>query len=281
MRQMKQMRPMKWILLILVFFTATVFAQAKEVAVVATVGTKKITLEEFNKRYNEVTSQVLANPPTKKVFLEELVRYELGVQEARKRGFEKDPIVQDRINQEIYKAFLEKEIGKKVEESTITEAEMRAWYANNPQIRLADILIEVKPGATKEQRDEARKRGNEILAEVKKSKKSFEELVRLYSDDITTKSLGGDIGWQSKISLVPSYYSAASALKVGEITSDLVETAFGFHIIKLTGRRSYDEASKREIRMAVFDVKRKAVFDAFFEKIRKNYKINVNSKFID
>jgi peptidyl-prolyl cis-trans isomerase C/peptidyl-prolyl cis-trans isomerase D len=105
-------------------------------------------------------------------------------------------------------------------------------------------------------------------------------LVRLYSDDITTKNLGGDVGWQSRISLVSSYYEAVNKLKVGEI-SDLIETAFGFHIVKLTGRRSYDEAPKREIRMAVYDVKRKAVFDAFFEKIRKQYKINVNSKLLD
>lgn len=272
---------MKWILLILVFISSTLFAQTKESAVVATVGTKKITLEEFNKRYNEVTSQVLANPPSKKVFLEELIRFELGVQEARKRGFEKDPIVQDRINQEIYKAFLEKELGKKVEENTVTEAEMRAWYANNPQIRLSDILIEIKPGATKDQREEARKRANEILIEVKKSKRPFEELVRLYSDDITTKNLGGDIGWQSRISLVANYYAAANDLKVGEVTSTLVETPFGFHIIKLTGRRSYEEATKREIRMAVYDVKRKAVFDAFFNNIRKNYKINVNSSLVE
>lgn len=274
---------MNWLLPFVFALSSTlVFAQAnKESAVVATVGSKKITLGEFNKRYAEVTAQVLANPPSKKVFLEELVRYEVGVQEAKKRGFEKDPIVQDRLQQEMYKALLEKELGKKVEESTITEAEMKAWYADNPQIRLSDILIEVKPGATKEQREEAKKRGQEILSEVKKSKRPFEELVRLYSDDITTKNLGGDVGWQSKVSLVPSYYAAANKLAVGEVSSSLVETPFGFHIIKLTGKRSYDEATKREIRMAVFDVKRKAVFDAFFEKIKRNHKISVNSGLLE
>lgn len=272
---------MKLFLIVPIFFASIAFSQPKESAVVAIVGTKKITLDEFNKRYNEVTSQVLANPPTKKVFLEELVRYELGVQEARKRGFEKDPIVLDRINQEIYKAFLEKELGKKVEDSVISDAEMRSWYSENPQIRLSDILIEVKPGATKEQREEARKRGTEILEEVKKSKRPFEELVRLYSDDITTKNLGGDIGWQSRISLIPSYYNAANSLKVGEYTTSLIETPFGFHIIKLTGRRSYEEATKREIRMAVYDVKRKAVFDNFFNRIKKDYKINVNSSLVE
>lgn len=270
---------MNWFLSILFLVTTSAFAQNAP-QVVATVGTKKITLDEFNKKYKEVIGQVLINPPSKKVFLEDLVRYEVGVQEARKRGIEKDPAVQDRMNQELYKALLEKELGKKVQENTVSDAEMKSWYAKNPQLRLSDILVEVKPGATDAQRTEAKKRAEEIIAEVKKSKRPFEELVRLYSDDTTTKSLGGDVGWQSRTSLVPSYYEAANALKVGEI-SNLVETPFGFHIIKLTGRRSYEEAAKREIRMAVFDEKRKTVFDDFFAQVKKQYQINVNAKLVE
>ncbi len=271
---------MKLFLSILIFTTSIAYAQNGS-QVVATIGNKKITLDEFNKKYKEVTSQVLVGPPSRKVFLEDMVRYEVGVQEARKRGLEKDPLVQDRINQEMYKALLEKELGKKVQENSVSEAEMKAWYTKNPQIRLSDILIEVKPGATEAQRAEAKKRADEILVEVKKSKRPFEELVRLYSDDTTTKNLGGDVGWQSRITLIPTYYDTAAALKVGEITQGLVATPFGFHILKLTGRRSYEEATKREIRMAVFDEKRKAAFDEFFNKTKKQYQINVNSKLVE
>ena len=271
---------MKLFFSIFIFITSVAFAQNGS-QIVATVGSKKITLDEFNKKYKEVTSQVLLNPPSKKVFLEDLVRYEVGIQEARKRNLEKDPVVMERVNQELYKGLLEKELGKKVQENSVSDAEMKAWYANNPQIRLSDILIEVKPGATEAQRAEAKKRADEILAEVKKSKRPFEELVRLYSDDTTTKNLGGDVGWQSKITLVPAYYNAAMSLKAGEVTQSLVETAFGFHILKLSGRRSYEEATKREVRMAVFDEKRKAVFDDFFNRLKKQYSINVNSKLVE
>lgn len=281
MNKQQRIATMKWILLSVLFVSNLAWSQGKPTDVVATVGNKKITLEEFNKKYAEVTSQVLINPPSKKVFLEDLVRFEMGVQEAKKRGLEKDPIVQDRINQELYKGMLEKELGAKVQESKVSDAEMKAWYANNPQIRISDILIEIKNGATAEQKAEAKKRATEILAEVKKSKRPFEELVRLYSDDTTTKNLGGDVGWQTRISLVPTYYNAAVALKVGETTPNLVETPFGYHILKLTGRRSFEEATKREIRMAVFDEKRKAVFDDFFNKVKKQYNINVNSKLVE
>ncbi len=135
---------MKWILIPALLVSSMAWSQGKPTDAVATVGTKKITLEEFNRKYKEVTSQILVNPPSRKVFLEDLVRYEVGLQEARKRGLEKDPIVQDRMNQELYKGLLEKELGAKVQENKVSEGEMKAWYANNPQIRISDILIDVK-----------------------------------------------------------------------------------------------------------------------------------------
>ena len=248
--------------------------------VIASVGSKKITLDEFNKKYAEVLSQSLAGAPTKKVFLEDLVRYEMGIQEAKKQGIEKDPAFLERVNQELYKVLLERELGKKVQESQVTEEDMKAWYAKNPQIRVSSILIEVKPGASEGQRAEARKRAEEILKEVKTSKRTFEELVWLYSDDTTTKALGGDIGWQSRITLNPRFYETAVKLKVNEITSSLVETPFGFHILKLTGRHSFEEATRREIRMGVFDEKRKQHFDNYFNGIKKNYSVNVNEKLL-
>ncbi len=268
------------VLLFSTFFSKIAFAQ-KPTDVVATIGNQKITLEYFNKKYSEVLSQVSVNPPSKKVFLEDLIRYELGLQEAKKRGLEKDPLVMDKMNQEMYKGLLEKELGQKVQNIKVSDEEMKKWYVSNPQIRLSVLIIEVKPGATAAQRAEGKKRALEILSEVKASKKTFEELVRLYSDDQTTKSIGGDVGWQSRITLNPAYYDSAIKLKLNEMTSELVETAFGFHIVKLTGKRSFEEAPKREIRMAVFDDKRKIMFDDFFGKIKKSYKIETNPKLIE
>ncbi|WP_374031639.1 peptidylprolyl isomerase [Bdellovibrio bacteriovorus] len=254
---------MKLVISILLLISATAFAQ-KSTDVVAQVGKKTITLEDFNKKYNEVKSQTI-NPPTKEQFLEDLVRYEMGVQEAEKRNLQKDPIVQDRFNQEMYKALLEKDIGQRVQKIQVSDAEMKAWYAKNPELRTSHILIEFKAGATPAQVAEAKKRATEIYEEVKKSKRPFEELVKLYSDDALSKQVGGDIGWQSRVTLVPNYYEAVVNMKVGEITG-LIETQFGFHVIKLTGRRSFENANKRQIRAAVFDEKRKQVFNDYFEK---------------
>lgn len=265
---------MKLFISVLLLLSSSAFAQ-KSTEIVAQVGKKNITLEEFNKKYNEIKSQTV-NPPPKALFLEDLVRYEMGLQEAEKRGFRNDPIVLDRLNQEMYKALLEKELGSRIQKIQVSDAEMKAWYANNPELRTSHILIEYKAGATPEQVAEAKKRASEILEEVKKSKRPFEELVKLYSDDALSKQSGGDIGWQSRVTLVPNYYDAVSKMKIGDLRG-LVETQFGFHIVKLTGRRSYENANKRQIRAAVFDEKRRNIFNEYFAKLKKSYTIKENA----
>jgi parvulin-like peptidyl-prolyl isomerase len=253
-------------------------AQSRDAAV-AIIGNRVITLNEFNKKYNEIKNQTV-NPPTKGQFLEDLIRYEVGLQEAEKRKLQNDPLVQDRMKQELYKALLEKDLGDRVQKISVSEKEMAAYYKTNPEIRTSHILIEVKPGATAEQRAEARKRATEILDEVKNSKRPFEELVKLYSDDNMSKQTGGDVGWGNRVTWVPSYYETALKMKVGEI-SPLVETQFGFHIVKVTGRRAFENANKRSIRAAVFDEKRREVFNDYFERLKKGYRIQSNPKLVE
>ncbi len=265
---------MKILIAVLFSLPSLLFAQKGEV--LAQVGKKTITVEEFNKKFSEVKSQTM-NPPTRELFLEDLIRYEVGLQEAEKRGLQKDPIVLERLNQEMYKALLEKDLGGRIQKIQVSDKEMQAWYAQNPELRTSHILIEYKPGATPQQVSEAKKRADEIYSEVRKSKRPFEELVKLYSDDALSKQTGGDIGWQSRVTLVPNYYNAASSMKIGDVRG-LVESQFGFHIIKLTGRRSFENANKRQIRAAVFDEKRKQIFNDYFDRLKKSYTIKTNSR---
>lgn len=267
------------VLILALTFGLSSFAQQAKDAVVATVGSKKITLEEFNQKYNEVKSQSL-NPPTRAQLLEDLVRYEVGVQEAEKRGLEKDPIFKDRVKQELYKTLLEKELADKVQKISVSDKEMEEYYQKNPEIRTSHILIEIKATATPEQRAEAKKRATEIYSEVKGSKRPFEELVKLYSDDPLSKQTGGDVGWQNRATLMPSYYDALLSMKVGEVKG-LIETPYGYHIVKVTGRHAFENANKRALRTIVFDEKRKQVFNQFFDTLKRSYKIDVNTRSVE
>lgn len=238
---------------------------------VAVIGGRKITLQEFEDRYDEVKRSTF-NPPDKTTFLEDLVRYEMGLLEAEKLNIKNDPIVQERIRQEIYKGLIEKALGKEIQAIKISDDEMKAQYKKYPELRTSHILIQFAPDSTDDKKQAALKRAQEIYKEVKESKRPFEELVSLYSDDTVTKSRGGDVDWQSNVTVVPNYYKTALSLKKGDVTGP-VETPFGYHIIKLTGVRAYKDADKKQLRMGIFDEKRKLLFDQYFSKLKKQYKI--------
>lgn len=246
--------------------------------IVAQIGERKISLKEFQDKYNQVKATT-TNWPSPEQFLEDLIRYEVGVLEAEKRNLQQDPQVQERFKQELYKALLEKELGKKAEAITVSDAEMKSWYNSNPQIRLSQIVIELKFDATAEQRAEAQKRAEQIYEEVRKSKRPFEELVKLYSDDPLTKQVGGDMGWITRVTVIPQIYETANKMKVGEIRG-LVRSPFGLHILKSTGRRSFDDADKRQIRMGVFEEKKLKMFNDFFAQLKKKYPIKSNPNLV-
>ena len=152
---------------------------------------------------------------------------------------------------------------------------MQAYYKKSPEIRTSHILIEFRPDANEEQKKAAKDRANEIYSEVQKGKRAFEEYVALYTDDVLSKKTGGDVGWQTALTLVPNYYNTALAMKNNEVKG-LIETQYGFHIIKKTGQRPYAEANKRTVRAAVFDSKRRELFDKYFAGLKKQYPVKVN-----
>lgn len=266
-------------LIFITLLSFTSLAQTNDSDVLATVGSKNITFGEFNKKFNEARAQSL-NPPTKEEFLEDYVRYYVGLQEAEKKGLRNDPVIKDKMEQELYKGLLEKNLGPEVANIKVSDDQMKAWYKDNPEFRTSHILFEYKTGSKPEEIAAAKKRAQDIYdTEVKNSKRPFEELVRLYSDDPLSKQTGGDIGWQNRLTLVPNFYNAALGMKIGDVKG-LIETPFGFHIIKLTGKHSYENANKRQIRTAVFDEQRRIKFNKYFDQLKKDYSIKINSKLI-
>ncbi len=253
---------------------------AQNIAVIKQGGkvVKEITAIDFNKKYEDVVKKTFT-PPTKAQFLEDLVRFEIGVAEAERRKLGSDPIVQDLMRQQLYKSLIEKELAAKVDAIEPSEAEMQAWYKRNPEIRFSHILIEFKNTATPQQQAEAKKRATEIFEEVKKTKRPFEELVKLYSDDPQSRAAGGDVGWQSRLTLFPRYYEAIEKLKIGEIKG-LVESPYGFHIVKMTGRRAYENSDKRQVKMGVLEERKVALFNDLFKELKKTYAVETNAKLI-
>src|SRR6266568_1638799 len=123
----------------------------------------------------------------------------------------------------------------------VSPEESNAYYESNvsrygepEQRRASHILIAVKSGAGDAEQAKARERAARILSQARKSPESFAELAKKNSDDPGSASKGGDLGFFSRGMMVRPFEEAAFRLKRYEL-SDLVESDFGFHIIKVTG----------------------------------------------
>jgi peptidyl-prolyl cis-trans isomerase D len=99
-------------------------------------------------------------------------------------------------------------------------------------------------GPKMREKEEARKKAQAIAAEVRKSPESFAELAKKESQDPGSKEAGGDLGFAPRGSFVKPYEDALFRMKEGQI-SDVVETEFGFHIIRLTGIQRKDGREER------------------------------------
>jgi peptidyl-prolyl cis-trans isomerase D len=102
-----------------------------------------------------------------------------------------------------------------------------------PECRSArHVLVKIPPGATDEQKAEARTKIDSVLERVRKGE-DFAKVAREESDD-SSASEGGELGCFQRGSMVKPFEDAAFALAPGQI-SPVVETQYGFHVIKLDG----------------------------------------------
>ncbi|WP_153147700.1 SurA N-terminal domain-containing protein [Dechloromonas sp. H13] len=133
---------------------------------------------------------------------------------------------------------------------TVGDAEIKAWYDGHkdryqqPEERRASHIL---VASEKFGKDKARARAEELLAEVRKNPASFADLAKKNSDDPGSAAKGGDLGFFGRGMMVKPFEEATFALKDGEI-SGVVESDFGFHIIKLTGIHAAKEKPLADVR---------------------------------
>ncbi len=245
---------------------------------VAVINGQELSLSEFNRRYNENIKYFKFTPPTKTNVLDDIIKFELGVTEARKRGLHKDPKIIERMNTVLYQALVEDALSNKFKKIKVRDKDVQNFCKSYPEVRTSHVYVPLRMNPLKSEEKKARETIKKALVDLK-SGKDFEAVVAEYSDGYATTS-GGDIGYQMKDKLDPSYYSAALKLKNGAYTTAAVRSQFGLHIIKLSGKRSCSEINVAEWKRMIYDEKRAKVFNRFLGKLRKQAKVEINYKAI-
>ncbi|WPH15807.1 SurA N-terminal domain-containing protein [Variovorax paradoxus] len=122
---------------------------------------------------------------------------------------------------------------------SVNEADLKTYYEQNTarfgtkeERRASHILITAPASASAADRAKAKAKAEQLLAEVKKAPATFADVARKNSQDPGSAEKGGDLDFVTRGAMVKPFEDALFALKKGDI-SDVVETEFGYHIIRL------------------------------------------------
>lgn len=198
--------------------------------------------------------------------------------EAREMGLDRDPHLMKRITLDVERILASARVEKLKKEAVLPEADRRAReyylvnqakYAIPLKLQASHILVDTKNRS----REEALARATELRQQALAGEKSFDELALANSDDPSAKRNRGNLGSFSKGRMVESFWEAASVLKnPGEI-SDLVETQFGFHIIRLAERQEPRIRSLEEVKASIL----KQLQAEYVEQVSAEYANTIRS----
>jgi len=218
----------------------------------------------------------------KKEVLENLINRELLFQESQRKGIEvdeaaineqvmtlkkrfpseaefKSALMKANLSEAAIKAqikrglaiqqFIDAHIAQK---AAVSDQEIKAFYESRPalfkqpeQVRASHILIKVEPQADESQKATARNKIEEIQQRLQKGE-DFAALAQEFSQ-CPSSAKGGDLGYFRRGQMVKPFEEAAFALRPGEV-SDVVETRFGYHLIKVIDKKPESTISYEEIK---------------------------------
>lgn len=160
----------------------------------------------------------------------------------------------------------------------VTEADVNKFYTDNPQyfqqpeqVQASHILVKVDEKADEAAKKAAKEKIDGILKKVKGGG-DFAALAKENSD-CPSKDRGGDLGLFGRGQMVPAFETAAFGMKVGDI-SDVVETQFGYHIIKVTDKKEPKTTSLEEAKPKITEFLKGQASSQFANKLRQDLKAN-------
>jgi len=174
--------------------------------------------------------------------------------------------------------LIDKEVADKI---TVSDEESKSFYDKNPQlfeqpeqVKASHILIKVEAEATDAQKAEARKKIESVQQKVKNGE-DFATLAKTYSEGPSGPN-GGDLGYFRRGQMVKPFEDAAFSLQINE-TSNIVETQFGYHLIKVVDKKPAKKMDYAEVKDRLNDHLKQQKMDAeagvYIDNLRKDAKI--------
>lgn len=155
----------------------------------------------------------------------------------------------------------------------VTEAEVKAYYDKN---KAQFFQKEAKKASHILFKPDDKKTAEKVLAELKAGG-DFAALAKQYSVDTATASKGGDLGWPTT-PYVPEFEAALAKLKKGQ-TSGLVQTPYGWHIIRVTDERKGKQQTLAEVKAQIEQIiqqqRRADGYQKFLDELKKKAKIEI------
>lgn len=194
-----------------------------------------------------------------------------------------DKDVRDNITNNLrVRALLNKEVIDKI---AVDPAEVKKYYDTNQtqfdkgeRVRASHILIKFDPHAvTDKERADAKAKIEAIQQKIKDGA-DFAELAKKESDDTGSAIRGGDLGFFQRGAMVPPFETAAFKAKAGEVTG-IVESQFGYHIIKVIEKKSAGNIPFEEAKAEIENqLKRKLTnveVRKYVDQVKKDLKVKI------
>ena len=195
-------------------------------------------------------------------------------------NYTEDSILSQIKQSKTIQKFIEEKVMSTI---SISDEETKAYFDSHSdefkmpeRVRASHILLKVDPKATETSRAETLKK----IKAIKSKLDNGEDFAKLAGDnsDCPSSAKGGDLGFFAHGQMVKPFEEAAFALKPGEV-SDVVETRFGYHIIKTQEKEMattlvYDDI-KEKLTAKLKEDKFKEMFPSYIESLKAKYKIEI------
>jgi peptidyl-prolyl cis-trans isomerase C len=201
-------------------------AASPPVAVVDGVAISRDAYQDYLKGLLRGKSESDLTAEDKDKVLDQMINMQLIAAQAEKDGLEKDPEVATRLALLRTQILADAAAQKYVKSHEPSDQELHAAYdtaTDKTEYRASHILVPTKDKA------------DQVIKKLKGGAK-FEDVAKAESTD-NSKANGGDLGWFTTARMVKPFGDAVKGLKVGETTTDPVQTQYGWHVIKLVDTR--------------------------------------------